>query len=100
MVVVEPGGICEPGHDHDEQEEIFFCLSGEGVVLIGEGTREMGHPAIRCCFYPPGTYHNSGETNPISRYIVLWIQSPAGWVFDKHPDLKKLAEEGNAEGGR
>jgi 5-keto 4-deoxyuronate isomerase len=42
MVIVEPGGICEPGHEHDEQEEIFFC---------------------------------------------------------KHPDLKKLAQKGNAKGG-
>ena len=25
MVVVEPFGVCEPGHSHEEQEEIFFA---------------------------------------------------------------------------
>ena len=24
MVIVEPFGTCEPGHVHDDQEEIFF----------------------------------------------------------------------------
>jgi mannose-6-phosphate isomerase-like protein (cupin superfamily) len=98
MVVVEPGGICEPGHDHDEQEEIFFCLSGKGIVLIGQDREKWAIQQYDAVFIPPFTYHNLvNESNfPLT---VLWIQSPAGWVFDKHPELKKLAEEGRTEGG-
>ncbi|BBB47261.1 cupin domain-containing protein [Pelolinea submarina] len=93
MVVVEPEGICEPGHDHEEQEEIFFCLSGEGVVLIGDDKAEWNIKPNDAVFIPPHTYHNL--KNPYKFPLcVLWIQSPAGWVFDKHPDLKKLAEKG------
>lgn len=98
MVVVEPGGICEPGHDHDDQEEIFFCLSGKGIVLIGKDRERWAIQQYDAVFIPPGTYHNLvNESNfPLT---VLWIQSPGGWVFDKHPDLKKLAEKGRTEGG-
>lgn len=93
MVIVEPGGICEPGHDHSEQEEIFFCLNGQGVVLIGDDHEEWPIRQYDAVFIPPGVYHNL--RNPTNFPLqVLWIQSPAGWVFDKHPELKELAEKG------
>lgn len=98
MVIVEPGGICEPGHDHDNQEEIFFCLSGQGQVLIGPESEKWQIQQYDAVFIPPHTYHNlQNESNMV--LTVLWIQSPAGWVFDKHPDLKKLAEQGKSKGG-
>jgi len=99
MVIVEPGGICEPGHDHNEQEEIFFCLSGKGCVLIGEEHEKWDIQQYDAVFIPPGTYHNLANESNMPLF-VLWIQSPAGWVFDKHPELKKLAEEGKAKGGQ
>jgi mannose-6-phosphate isomerase-like protein (cupin superfamily) len=93
MVIVEPGGICEPGHEHDEQEEIFFCISGRGVVIVGDDKEEWTINQFEAVFLPPGTYHNL--RNPTNFPLqVLWIQSPAGWVFDKHPDLKELAAKG------
>lgn len=100
MVVVEPGGVCEPGHDHSDsgQEEIFFCISGRGVVLIGEQREKWDIQQYDAVFIPPETYHNLINESNLPLF-VLWIQSPAGWVFDKHPDLKKLAEEGKAKGG-
>jgi len=96
MVVVEPGGICEPGHDHVDQEEVFFCVNGEGVVLIGDAHEEWVMKPYDAVFIPPHTYHNlkNASNMPLT---VIWIQSPAGWVFDKHPDLKKLAEKGVKE---
>lgn len=98
MVIVEPGGLCEPGHDHDEQEEIFFCLNGRGIVIMGEEREEWPISQYEAVFIPPKVYHNL--YNPTNFPLqVLWIQSPAGWVFDKHPDLKKLAQEGSAKGG-
>ncbi len=98
IVIVEPGGICEPGHDHSEQEEIFFCLTGKGSVLIGENHEKWKIEQYDAVFIPPRTYHNLVNDSNMPLY-VLWIQSPAGWVFDKHPELKKLAEQGKAKGG-
>lgn len=98
MVVVEPGGVCEPGHDHNEQEEIFFCLSGRGVVLIGDNHEKWKIEQYDAVFIPPHTYHNLVNESNLPLF-VLWIQSPAGWVFDKNPDLKELAEKGLAKGG-
>lgn len=93
MVIVEPGGICEPGHAHDVQEEIFFCLSGRGIVIVGDDHEEVAISQFDAVFFAPGTYHNL--RNPSNFPLqVLWIQSPAGWVFDKHPDLKELAKKG------
>ena len=97
MVIVEPGGICEPGHDHTDQEEIFFCLNGKGIVIIGDDHEEWPISQYDAVFMPPGVYHNL--RNPTNFPLqVLWIQSPAGWVFDKHPDLKELAKEGKKKG--
>ncbi len=97
-IVVEPGGVCEPGHDHLEQEEIFFCLTGKGIVLIGENHEKWNIDQYDAVFIPPGTYHNLVNESNMPLF-VLWIQSPAGWVFDKDPELKKLAEKGQAKGG-
>lgn len=100
MVIVEPGGICEPGHDHSDsgQEEIFFGIMGKGTVLIGEKREKWSIEPLDAIFIPPGTYHNLLNESNMPLY-VLWIQSPAGWVFDKHPELKELAKEGKAKGG-
>ena len=96
IVVVEANGICEPGHDHDDQEEIFFCMNGEGVVIIGDDKEEWPVKPWDAVFIPPKTYHNLRNPTNLP-LIVLWIQSPGGWVFDKHPDLKKLAEKGEKD---
>lgn len=95
MVVVEPGGICEPGHAHDVQEEIFFCLTGKGIVYIGDDREPWEIGPKDAVFIPPGTYHNleNPHNTPLE---VLWIQSPPGWVFDKHPDLKDKALRGES----
>ena len=41
MVVVEPKGVCEPGHAHEEQEEIMFALTGKGVIIVGDEKEEI-----------------------------------------------------------
>lgn len=95
MVIVEPNGTCEPGHAHDVQEEIFFCLGGNGVVIVGDDRAEWPIAPMDAVFFPPHTYH--GLKNPHNTPLqVLWIMSPAGWVFDQHPDWKEKALRGEA----
>ncbi len=95
MVVVEPYGTCEPGHEHEEQEEIFFCLAGEGAVIVGANREEWPIAPMDAAFFPPHTYHGLKNTSgtPLQ---VLWIISPPGWVFDQRPDWLEKAKRGEA----
>lgn len=96
LVVVEPGGVCEPGHIHDDQEEIFFCLTGKGVVIVEEERKEIPIGPKEGVFFPKGVYHLL--KNPYNTPLeVLWIISPAGWIFDKRPDMRKKAEKRDSD---
>lgn len=90
MVIVEPGGTCEPGHYHEDQEEIFFCLNGKGVAIADEDKKEIQISPKDAVFFPKNVYHSI--KNPYKTPLeALWIISPAGWVFDRNPNLKKEA---------
>ena len=93
MVIVEPYGTCEPGHFHDDQEEIFFCLTGNGVVIADDDRKEIPIGPKDAVFFPIGVYHSIKNPNntPLE---ALWIISPAGWVFDRNPDMKEKAQKG------
>ena len=94
MVVVEPGGTCEPGHYHDDQEEIFFCLTGKGIVIADEDHKEIHIAPKDAVFFPKGVYHSI--KNPYNTPLeALWIISPAGWVFDRNPEMKERALRGD-----
>ena len=100
MVVVEPGGTCEPGHVHEDQEEIFFVLTGNGIVIADDDHKEISIGPKDAVFFPMGTYHSIKNPNK-TPLEALWIISPPGWVFDRNPGLKEIAEDaekaGNAE---
>jgi mannose-6-phosphate isomerase-like protein (cupin superfamily) len=91
MVIVEPKGVCKPAHSHGDQEEIFFCVRGEGLVVLEDSkVKVKPYDAV---FIPKGAYH--GLENPHKTPLeVLWIISPPGWPFDKHPELKEKAVKG------
>lgn len=93
MVVIEPHGIAEPGHSHDDQEEIFFCLTGNGIVIVEEERREIPIGPKDGVFFPKNVYHciRNPNNTPLE---VLWIMSPAGWVFDRNPEMKAKALRG------
>lgn len=95
MVIVEPFGVCEPGHSHEEQEEIFFCVTGNGIVIADDDRKEIPVGPKDAVFFPPHTYHSlkNPHNTPLE---VLWIMSPAGWYFDQHPDQKAKALRGEA----
>ena len=91
MVIVEPHGTCEPGHVHDDQEEIFYCLSGRGVVVADDDHKEISVAPYEAVFFKPGVYHSLKNPYDIPLQM-LWVLSPGGWVFDRNPGLKKVAQ--------
>jgi len=91
MVIVEPHGSCEPGHVHDDQEEIFYCLSGRGIVVADDDHTEIPVAPHEAVFFKPGVYHSLKNPNDIPLQM-LWILSPGGWVFDRNPRMKEIAQ--------
>jgi mannose-6-phosphate isomerase-like protein (cupin superfamily) len=58
------------GHSHEGQEEVFFFLSGRGLVRVNEEEIEVG-PG-HCVFCPMGSFHqviNPGDT--ILRFVAV-----------------------------
>jgi mannose-6-phosphate isomerase-like protein (cupin superfamily) len=57
ITVMEPGEA-PPLHVHHDTEQVFFVLSGQGRLIIGEDERDQGPIApgdlVRI---PPGTWH-------------------------------------------
>lgn len=53
---VYPSGTTT-GHSHDDMEEIYFFIAGEGVMVVGED--EFPVKAGDCLYVPPGEYHTT-----------------------------------------
>ncbi len=75
-VTLEPNGGQVPWHNQ-QQEEIYFVVSGKGEMCLGEEkqTVESGQAAQ----IPPGVFHqltNIGDT-PL---IMIYVYGPAGDV--------------------
>ncbi|HLC02818.1 MAG TPA: cupin domain-containing protein [Anaerolineales bacterium] len=78
--VIEPGSSSNP-HAHDQQEEVFYCLSGGGSILVGED-RLVLEPGT-CVFIPQGEMHQLINDRKDEVLRVLSASSPpfdrGGW---------------------
>jgi mannose-6-phosphate isomerase-like protein (cupin superfamily) len=57
------------GHSHDDMEEIYFFISGEGIMVVGED--EFPVKAGDCLYVPPGEYHTTIQTG-IMPLVFVW----------------------------
>jgi mannose-6-phosphate isomerase-like protein (cupin superfamily) len=57
VVVLEPGEA-PPLHKHDDTEQIFYVLEGEGVLRIGAVQTEHAVRSQDVVRIPPGTLHS------------------------------------------
>lgn len=58
------------GHAHDDMEEVYFVISGEGVMVIGE--EEFAIRAGDGLYVPPGVYHTTLQRGNLP-LTVLWV---------------------------
>lgn len=75
-VTLEPNGGQVPWHNQ-EQEEIYFIVSGTGEMCLGEERQTL--TAGQAAFIPPTVFHqltNTGDT-PL---IMIYCYGPAGDV--------------------
>jgi mannose-6-phosphate isomerase-like protein (cupin superfamily) len=71
IVVLEPGEA-PPLHVHDDTEQVFYVLEGEGLLQIGESARRAAVKSGDVVRIPPSTYHRifCEGANPL-RYLSI-----------------------------
>ncbi len=82
-VTLEPRGGQVPWHNQ-EQEEVYFVVSGRGEMCLGEERRELTTGQL--AFIPPGVFHqltNLGD-EPL---IMIYVYGPAGDVAHWRQEL-------------
>lgn len=57
------------GHSHDDMEEIYYVLSGEGIMVVGDD--EYPIKPGDALYVPPGEFHTTKQTG-ILPLTVLW----------------------------
>ena len=57
------------GHSHDDMEEIYYFISGEGVMIVGDD--EFPVKAGDALYVPPGAYHTTIQKG-ILPLVILW----------------------------
>lgn len=101
LAVVPPGKRAYPFHCHHVNEEMFFIVSGSGVLRYGD--KEYSLRAGDVIAAPPGgteTAHQIINTSPDTelRYLMVSTMIPNEVV--EYPDSKKVAVYvGSAPGG-
>lgn len=58
------------GHSHDDMEEVYFVVSGEGVMVVGEDTFDIR--AGDGLYVPPGVFHTTFQRGNLP-LTVLWV---------------------------
>ena len=74
---VPPGKSGCPFHTHQREDEVFFVLSGRGVLRYGDDVREVG--AGDCITCPAGTGIAHPLANPFDtdlRYLTIGMNDP------------------------
>ncbi len=63
------------GHAHDDREEVYFVISGEGIMVIGEEQFEI-KPGDGL-YVAPGMFHTTIQTGNLP-LVVLWVTGKIG----------------------
>jgi mannose-6-phosphate isomerase-like protein (cupin superfamily) len=75
-----PPGCRVAPHHHRQMEEIYYILSGSGVMTVGEEQREVG--AGDAIFIPRGQRHTLENTGPEAIRLLL-VCGPAFFFEDE-----------------
>lgn len=58
------------GHTHDDMEEVYYVISGEGIMIVGEDEFEI-KPGDGL-YVPPGVFHTTHQRGNLP-LTVLWV---------------------------
>jgi len=58
------------GHSHPDMEEVYFVISGEGTMVVGE--EQFPIKAGDALYVPPGEFHTTFQKGNLP-LTVLWV---------------------------
>ena len=71
IVVLEPGQA-PPLHKHDDMEQVFYILAGEGTLTIGKEERKYPVNPGDVVLIPPSTLHSiKAKGDRVLRYLAI-----------------------------
>lgn len=83
-VVLEPNGGQVPWHNQ-EQEEVYFVVSGNGEMCLGEERQSIS--AGQCVYIPPTVFHQLTNTGS-EPMVMMYCYGPAGDVAHWRQELE------------
>ena len=69
MTTIYPTGSTT-GHSHDDMEEVYYVVSGEGTMIVGED--EYPIKAGDALYVPPCEYHTTLQSGNMP-LTVVWV---------------------------
>lgn len=87
---IPPGKSAYPYHFHHKNEEVFYILSGEGILKTPEGERKIA--AGELLFFPTGPEGAHKLTNSSETEILRYLDFDAVHDVDiaEYPDSDKI----------
>ncbi len=83
-VILEPNGGQVPWHSQ-EQEEIYFVVSGEGEMCLGDERQTI--TTGQAVHIPPGVFHQLTNISPDAPLTMIYCYGPAGDVAHWRQEL-------------
>jgi mannose-6-phosphate isomerase-like protein (cupin superfamily) len=69
QTVIYPTGSTT-GHSHDDMEEVYYVISGEGEMVVGEDRYPIKQGDA--LYVPPGEFHTTFQTGNLP-LTVVWV---------------------------
>ena len=69
QTVIYPTGSTT-GHSHDDMEEVYYVISGEGEMVVGEDRYPIH--AGDALYVPPGEFHTTFQKGNLP-LTVVWV---------------------------
>jgi quercetin dioxygenase-like cupin family protein len=75
-------------HSHDEQEEVFYCISGTGEIIV-DGEKQLLQPGV-CVYVPPKKMHQIINNTDQGLKVLSTVSPPFQLdQYAKDHELKK-----------
>ncbi|MCL5072351.1 MAG: cupin domain-containing protein [Actinobacteria bacterium] len=73
-ITLFPAGKHAPGHIHESQEEVIYCLEGSGEAVIDGKSMKIKPGTV--VYFPPGSLHSINNTGK-ETIKLLFMFSPS-----------------------
>lgn len=71
------------GHSHDDMEEVYYVISGEGEMVVGEDRYVI--KTGDGLYVPPGEFHTTFQTGNLP-LILLWVSGKVNIDTEETPE--------------